>query len=299
MQTKANEGKQMLLRARLTALALGDLTALTLLRPRFGALAGRMAQPHAWVRVAGVDGALVQVAGAALWVVAAWLGTGLLAGLAGRLPGAAGAAGRALAQRVLPGALYRLVAGGAGLGVLLSPVAALAVPTAIPTAVAASELRTASWPEGPTAIPTAAAASELPTPSWPRGSAALPTAVGVSRLPTPTWPGVPAAATSRPHVSPAAPTARVIPAPAWPGGTAPAAHRPHPPDPPTPPEKRVTVRPGDSLWRIAARHLDAPPVPERIAHAWPRWYAANRAVVGPDPSLIRPGQVLRPPEVRE
>jgi hypothetical protein len=32
-----------------------------------------------------------------------------------------------------------------------------------------------------------------------------------------------------------------------------------------------------------------------IAAAWPRWYAANRAVIGPDPGLIRPGQELMPP----
>jgi hypothetical protein len=42
------------------------------------------------------------------------------------------------------------------------------------------------------------------------------------------------------------------------------------------------VAPGDTLWGIAGAD-------------WPRWYAANRAVVGPDPDLIRPGQRLVPP----
>jgi len=50
----------------------------------------------------------------------------------------------------------------------------------------------------------------------------------------------------------------------------------------------VVVQPGDSLSGIAAEHLDD-------AAAWPQLYEANRAVVGADPDLILPGQVLRLP----
>jgi resuscitation-promoting factor RpfA len=62
----------------------------------------------------------------------------------------------------------------------------------------------------------------------------------------------------------------------------------------------VVVRPGDTLWTLAATRLgDGDPAHERdvraVAAAWPRWWHANRAVVGPDPDLIRPGQVLHPP----
>ena len=32
-----------------------------------------------------------------------------------------------------------------------------------------------------------------------------------------------------------------------------------------------------------------------IAQAWPAWHDANREVVGPDPDVLLPGQVLRPP----
>ncbi|WP_425600034.1 hypothetical protein [Ornithinimicrobium sufpigmenti] len=32
-----------------------------------------------------------------------------------------------------------------------------------------------------------------------------------------------------------------------------------------------------------------------IAEEWPRWYAANRELIGPDPDLILPGQELRIP----
>lgn len=58
---------------------------------------------------------------------------------------------------------------------------------------------------------------------------------------------------------------------------------------------RVVVRPGDSLWRLAARELPAGAGPARITTRWQLWYAANRGVVGADPDLLRPGQVLRPP----
>jgi nucleoid-associated protein YgaU len=78
-----------------------------------------------------------------------------------------------------------------------------------------------------------------------------------------------------------------LPAPILPTDTAstPAAH----------PDKAVVVQPGDSLWRIAARSLGRDATPAATAAAWPSWYAANRAVIGDDPGVLSPGQVLRPP----
>jgi LysM repeat protein len=58
---------------------------------------------------------------------------------------------------------------------------------------------------------------------------------------------------------------------------------------------RVTVMPGDSLWRIAARHLGRDATTPAIAAHWPRWYEANRTRIGPDPNLIMVGTHLRPP----
>ena len=81
------------------------------------------------------------------------------------------------------------------------------------------------------------------------------------------------------------PSAAAVPAPALPTSAAPPL-----------PATTVTVAPGDSLWRIAAEHLTGEPSGARIAAAWPRWYAANRAVIGPDPSRLLPGEVLRAPE---
>lgn len=57
----------------------------------------------------------------------------------------------------------------------------------------------------------------------------------------------------------------------------------------------VRVRPGDTLWRIAATHMSGRPTDHAISREWHRWYAANRTVVGGDPNLIVPGQRLHPP----
>lgn len=57
----------------------------------------------------------------------------------------------------------------------------------------------------------------------------------------------------------------------------------------------VVVRTGDSLWAIAADHLPADAADARVARAWPAWWSANRAAVGPDPDLIHPGLRLNPP----
>ncbi len=62
----------------------------------------------------------------------------------------------------------------------------------------------------------------------------------------------------------------------------------------------VVVRPGDTLWAIAAADLaargaTASPAPAEVAAYWPRVYALNRKVIGPDPAVIEPGQRLRLP----
>ncbi len=61
------------------------------------------------------------------------------------------------------------------------------------------------------------------------------------------------------------------------------------------PGRTVVVRSGDTLWSIAGRSLPAGRTDADVARAWPRWYDANRAVIGPDPSLLHPGEVLSPP----
>lgn len=102
------------------------------------------------------------------------------------------------------------------------------------------------------------------------------------------------------------------PAAAAPGPSGPpdrpaaVAGAPGPPDwpsdgtTPVPPDAAVehVVVPGDCLWRIAEHHLDRtgrPPDDGQIARAVSAWWSANSAVIGPDPDLVHPGQVLQAP----
>ncbi len=66
----------------------------------------------------------------------------------------------------------------------------------------------------------------------------------------------------------------------------------------TPPPDRaalVRVRPGDSLWAIAEERLGPRAAVADIVDYWHRIYARNTAVIGPDPDLILPGQLLELP----
>lgn len=67
------------------------------------------------------------------------------------------------------------------------------------------------------------------------------------------------------------------------------------PAPTMEPPTVVVVEPGDTLWAIAAQSLPGDATDAEIAAACARWYAANRAVIGPDPNLIFPAQQLVPP----
>lgn len=61
------------------------------------------------------------------------------------------------------------------------------------------------------------------------------------------------------------------------------------------PGRTVVVRPGDTLWGLAAQRLPPPATDAEIAASWPGWFVANREVIGPDPHRILPGQRLTPP----
>ncbi|MEW1806148.1 hypothetical protein [Pseudarthrobacter sp. NPDC080039] len=58
----------------------------------------------------------------------------------------------------------------------------------------------------------------------------------------------------------------------------------------------VTVLAGDTLWDIVACFLGPEASEVDIALEWPRWYAANRALIGGSPDVLLPGQVLQAPE---
>ena len=59
-----------------------------------------------------------------------------------------------------------------------------------------------------------------------------------------------------------------------------------------------TVVKGDSLWRIARESLSAngsSPSGSEISNLWHSIYEMNLALIGKDPNLIHPGQVLKLP----
>jgi len=103
----------------------------------------------------------------------------------------------------------------------------------------------------------------------------------------------------------AAPTASAAPVtapatasvPDWP--TDDASSGPALPDWPNAPDRgEHVVEPGECLWQIAEHRLEAAgasPTAADVASAVDRWWSANADVIGPDPDLIHPGQVLLPP----
>ena len=248
---------------RVGLLSAADAALLTALWPDWPALTHDLAAPTDWVERVGLDGAAGVLAAAALWLTAAWLALGLCASVLAGAPGATGRMADQLARAVLPRALYRAAAAAVGLGVVLTPVAAGAYAPA----------RQVPAP-GRSAIGVSA-----PSPGAPSAT-----------LPAPVLPSSPSSPSS-PSRPPAHPPAR-HPSP-------PSSPSPPPPPPQSPPPagsgQQVLVRPGDSLWRIAAQHLPPDAPPAAIARAWPRWYATNRAVIGADPNRIMPGQELHAP----
>jgi nucleoid-associated protein YgaU len=124
----------------------------------------------------------------------------------------------------------------------------------------------------PQFAPTASAAAGAESvPDWP--------APGPAAAPVPDW-------SAGPAPTGAAPTGEAPAAPSTAPTTAPAS------------DSRVVVR-GDCLWHIAADsllgQLGRLPSDGEVAAAVQAWWSANADVIGPDPDLLVPGQVLRPP----
>ncbi|PZR51539.1 hypothetical protein DNL40_15975 [Xylanimonas oleitrophica] len=61
------------------------------------------------------------------------------------------------------------------------------------------------------------------------------------------------------------------------------------------PDGTLVVLRGDTLWDIAARALGGTPTDAQILAETVRWHDVNRDVIGADPDVILPGQVLRAP----
>lgn len=208
-------------------------------------------------------------------LLTAWLGAGVAVSALADLHGAAGAVAGAAADRLAPAAVRRAAALllGTALTVTLAPGPALGGERAAP----APTLLGGAPPPVPPARPTDSAA-------FP---AALDPQFQVTSPQPPQEPATPAAP-GRPAYVPSPPPP--------PTGTRDLGPLGGCPKPGTSVEEHVVVRRGDTLWDIAARHLPSGATSAEIALEWPRWYAANRTVVGADPDLIQPGTRLVPPD---
>lgn len=123
---------------------------------------------------------------------------------------------------------------------------------------------------------------------------------------TPTIAGSASDALDWPGLAPVPPPATAAPAPGATASPAPRAAATPPPVRPAPapqpppavvpaPSDQVVVHRGDSLWSLAATALGPGASDTQVAQEWPRWWAANRSVVGDHPDLIRPGDRLTAP----
>lgn len=196
------------------------------------------------------------------------LATGCWALAAASLARATGRRAAALdrtARALTPDVLRRVVAAGVGVG--------LGLGGAVTATATETDL---GWQPTTSVVPTATVGT-----------------TGVGAVSTDTVP-----IRSAPASSPATGTATTPAAPAAPPGTAtppPSTAQPSGAADAPAAAETATVRPGDSLWSLAAARLAGRPTDAEIAAAWPRWYEANRDVVGPDPDLLLPGQVLTVP----
>ena len=133
-------------------------------------------------------------------------------------------------------------------------------------------------------------------PAGARRAAAMAIGVGLSAVGPTVLPAVLTPATVVAAASQAVPVAQLD----WPA--APSADSATTPDldwPAPAAGEHVVVR-GDCLWDIAqawlaAHHPGAAVSDAEVARAVHAWWQANTAVLGDDPDLLLPGQVLRPP----
>ncbi|RBY74763.1 hypothetical protein DQ238_21105 [Geodermatophilus sp. TF02-6] len=216
------------------------------------------------VDTAGADTVLLAGVAALAWAAWLWGCLGLVLTVLSALPGTAGALARAVTRRLLPAGARRAAALTLGVGLATSGPLLTACSTAPGQPAAAAVTLTSS--------------TQSPVADWPAPVAEQPAAPG----PVPDWPSPAPESSAGATDRPPAPTA------AGPGADRPA---------PTPGD-HVVLR-GECLWDIAAddlrRRSGAEPADGEVAAAVTAWWRANTDVIGPDPDLLLPGQVLRPP----
>ena len=256
------------------------------------------------------------------WVgvaLAGWLALGSLLALLATLPGTAGRVAAGVADRVTPSAARKaltLVLGASVGSVALPPAQVSSAGTAPVSAGALADVTAGVGGDVDADVPAGGAvgARDLDPGFTPTGGAPTPGYVPTGSVATAVLRSGGEATTSP------GPTPGFVPTPSGSStsitgnggrgadgpGYVPSAPRPVLPADrsrllaPSPRlsasiQDVVTVHRGDTLWAVAARHLGPGATDAHIAREWPRWYAANRDLVGDDPDLLVPGQQLRPP----
>ena len=132
-------------------------------------------------------------------------------------------------------------------------------------------------------------------PAGARRAAAVAIGVGLSTVGPTVLPAVLAPSTAVAAASQAVPAVQLD----WPAAPATPVAAPDLDWPGPAAGEHVVVR-GDCLWDIAegwlvAQHPGAAVSDAEIARAVHAWWQANTAVLGDDPDVLLPGQVLRPP----
>ncbi|SFL66498.1 hypothetical protein [Geodermatophilus ruber] len=248
-----------------TAAMLGAAAALRTVTPDLSWLSDTGADLQRATDTVGAETLLLSGVAALAWAVWAWGLLGLLLTALSALPGAAGALARAVATRLLPAGARRAAALALGVGLVTgAPLLAGCGPAPAPAASVATG---------------AASSAGAPVPDWP---AAASTPARVLDGPVPDWPVTPPATATGTGTGTGTPD-RTAPVPDW-SRPAPGEH--------------VVLR-GQCLWDIAARDLrdrtGQEPTNGAVAEAVGAWWHANAAVIGPDPDVLLPGQVLRHP----
>jgi hypothetical protein len=236
-----------------------------------GHIVGRWRSSSARHQSLGFEEQLGMVANTVgLIVIVWWAMSFLIAVVAALLERCGKVRAASAAGKFTPAFMRRLALAAVGLQLLSAPFAAAAALPVLPGGDNATPAASAGWTPAP--VPSGTAAPPASVDPWPG--------------PTP-GPGAPAAdrATVNPQWRPLSPVVE-------PG---PLAGRPLRHQQPAGRALEVTVRPGDSLWSVSAARLGPYASDVDIALDWPRVYQANRDIIGGNPHLLRPGQVLRLP----
>lgn len=239
------------------------------------------------------DDLLMLLVSVLAWLCFGWLALGALLTFLAALPGAVGSAFGAVADKVTPAAYRKVAKIALGISVAAGPMVATlpahATPVDSPSQTAATQMLPSLDRPGSTQTVFPGAA-QLPNLDRPTG-----TYTGeLGQLPMP----------DRPTSDQTTGRAIGLPLPDRPvtqvGQDANQQQQDRTQQQgqqnrrQQPAGQHVVVR-GDTLWDIAAANLPDGASNADIARETQRWYQANRHVIGDNPDLILPGQILQAP----